>query len=185
MHQDKVWKILKKEAVFNSKIFDIDKLDCYLESKKMNHHFYSINLHNWVNVFSLTRDGRVIMVRQHRIGKNIVTLEVPAGAIDDGEKPEEAAIRELAEETGYFPNKLIFLKQIAVNPAIQNNTCFFFLALDCIKNSDTRFDAAEELELVIKDRDVVFNYQYTNDIDNSLSFLAVILAKEYITKNGI
>lgn len=183
MNKDKIWKILKKEIIFNAKIFDVYKLNCYLESKKMNHDFYSIDLHDWVNVFSMTDDGRVILVKQHRIGKDIVTLEVPAGAIDHGEKPEDAAIRELAEETGYKPGRLELIKKISVNPAIQNNNCYFFIAFDCKKNTDTKFDPAEELELVIKSREEVFNFTQTNDMDNSLSFLAVMLAKEYLLNN--
>lgn len=43
----------------------------------------------------------IILQKQFRPPINAVTIEVPAGLVDAGETPEEAAIRELKEETGY------------------------------------------------------------------------------------
>lgn len=46
------------------------------------------------------RDGRVLMVEQHRPAIRRTTLELPAGLIEPGESPLEAARRELMEEAG-------------------------------------------------------------------------------------
>lgn len=48
----------------------------------------------------VTEDGDLVMVRQYRHPVRDWTLEVPAGSVDDGETPLEAAQRELLEETG-------------------------------------------------------------------------------------
>ena len=138
-----------------------------------------MHLCDWVNVFAVTQDEKAILVTQHRIGKNLVTLEAPAGAINKNEEPEAAAKRELEEETGYSPEKLVLLKKLSVNPAIQNNTCYFYLALNCKKTKEQNFDLGEEIEVVIKDKKEVFNLLNTGTIDNSLAFLSVMLAKEY------
>lgn len=159
-------------------------MSCFLESKKLNHNFYSIHLHDWINVFALTSDKKIILVKQHRLGKNIITSEVPAGAINEDEDPYDAAKRELSEETGFTASKLVLLKKISVNPAIQNNSCYFFIALDCKKTNETNFDAAEELEIELRDKYEISDLINSETIDNSLSFLSVILAKEYLTKTG-
>lgn len=60
-----------------------------------------------VAVVALTPDGRVLLLRQYRQALREHLLEIPAGTLDlDGESPEAAARRELAEETGYVPGAL-------------------------------------------------------------------------------
>src|SRR3954468_23184851 len=54
---------------------------------------------DWVNVIPLTKDDRVILVRQFRPGTRQVCLEIPGGMVDPGEDPTTAAARELVEET--------------------------------------------------------------------------------------
>lgn len=182
MEKSKIWDIVSKKSVFKERIFEIFKLSCYLPSKNIDHEFFSIDLHNWTNVFALTKEGKVILVKQHRLGKNQVTIEVPAGAINKDEKPEDGAIRELEEETGYKPKEIKLLKKISVNPAIQNNTCHFYIAFDCEKNSHTKFDTSEELEIILMNKEELFNALDTDLMDNSLSFLAVMLAEKFLTK---
>ncbi|MEW6669291.1 MAG: NUDIX hydrolase [Thermodesulfobacteriota bacterium] len=50
--------------------------------------------------------GELLMVRQYRYALGRETLEIPAGKLDPGEKPEECAARELLEETGYRAESL-------------------------------------------------------------------------------
>lgn len=54
-----------------------------------------------VAVLALTDDGEVVLARQFRPGPGRLLDELPGGIVDDGETPLEAAVRELAEETGY------------------------------------------------------------------------------------
>jgi 8-oxo-dGTP pyrophosphatase MutT (NUDIX family) len=52
-------------------------------------------------IFALTPAADVVLVRQYKHGIGTVVLELPAGAIDEGEEPAACAARELREETGY------------------------------------------------------------------------------------
>ncbi len=58
-----------------------------------------------VAIVPILPDGRIIMVRQYRHPILRTLLEIPAGKLDKGEKPEDCAYRELEEETGFtfFP----------------------------------------------------------------------------------
>lgn len=59
-----------------------------------------------VVVLAQLEDGRIPFVRQHRYPINRSLIELPAGKIDMGEKPEDCAARELEEETGFRPQSL-------------------------------------------------------------------------------
>lgn len=63
--------------------------------------FYVIDEHSWACVLPVLPDGRVVLVEQYRHGAQRVMLELPAGDLEPGEHPAAAALRELAEETGY------------------------------------------------------------------------------------
>jgi ADP-ribose pyrophosphatase len=54
-----------------------------------------------VGVLALTDEGSVVAVREYRPGPGRIVLNLPSGMVDDGERPEEAAARELTEETGW------------------------------------------------------------------------------------
>jgi len=178
--KNKLWDIKSKKQIFKKKIFSVNEMDCYLPSKNVNNLFYSLDLYDWVNIFAVNDKNEVILVKQHRIGSNIVTIEVPAGAIEHNEDPELAAKRELLEETGYSTDNIELIKKIRVNPAIQSNFCYFFLAKNCKPNSEVHFDETEEIELLTEPVESVFNKIWDNYIDNSLALMAVMLAKEKI-----
>ncbi|MBN1681653.1 MAG: NUDIX hydrolase [Anaerolineae bacterium] len=62
--------------------------------------FYRIDMPDWTQVFALADDGTVAMIEHYKHGAGMLSLELPAGYMDDGESPEETARRELSEETG-------------------------------------------------------------------------------------
>src|SRR6185503_4827087 len=88
----------------------------------------TIELWDWSVVAAVTDQDEWVMVEQHRHGVNALTLEPAGGIIDTGESPEEAAIRELVEETGYGGGKLVALGWVHPNPALSSNRAFLFLA---------------------------------------------------------
>jgi ADP-ribose pyrophosphatase len=63
--------------------------------------WYYVDTPPSVMIVPLTADGDLIFVRQYRHNLKAHVLEFPAGTVNEGENPEDAAIRELEEETGY------------------------------------------------------------------------------------
>jgi ADP-ribose pyrophosphatase len=71
--------------------------------------YYCLRTSDYVAVLAKTIDGSLLLVRQYRPAVGAETLELPSGHIEEGESPETAARRELAEETGFTAERLELL----------------------------------------------------------------------------
>ncbi len=85
-----------------------------------------------VAVVPIDAEGRVVLARQYRLAAEAVLLEVPAGVMDPGETPEEAAQRELAEEIGMRAGRLTPLAGFFVSPGISTEFIHLFLGEDLV-----------------------------------------------------
>lgn len=98
-------------------------------------------------VYALTPENRVIVARQFRCGPEKVMDEMPAGAVDPGETPEQAAHREMLEETGYATDELELLGAAYVN-AWDNSLHYYYLARNCYQvEGATNPEESEEIEI--------------------------------------
>jgi 8-oxo-dGTP pyrophosphatase MutT (NUDIX family) len=100
---------------------------------------------DWVNVVALTKERRLVCVRQYRFGTASVTLEIPGGVLDRGEAHQEAAQRELQEETGFTSAKWRYLGAVEPNPAFHDNLCHHWLAEECERTHEQGLDAGEDI----------------------------------------
>ena len=98
--------------------------------------YYRINCPDGVMVVARTREGEIILVRQFRPAINQHTLELPSGAIDGSESPEEAAARELFEETGYQFESLSRLGEARIMANRNNCKQFTFFASGAVRDPD-------------------------------------------------
>lgn len=139
---------LRADEVSDHGVFKVTRLT-YAEMKR---DIFVFGCPDWCNVLAVTEDGAVVMVWQYRFGTDAMSLEIPGGVVDPGESAEEAARRELREETGYEADALELLSVVEPNPALQGNRCWTYLARGARKVADTAWDEEEELETVLVDR---------------------------------
>ena len=101
----KPWKLLDSEFLVDAPWLKVAKETCELPSGKIIDDFYTLWQPDWVLILARTKEGKWVMTEQYRHGTGKIALEFPAGIIDKGETPEEAAVRELQEECGYVLDK--------------------------------------------------------------------------------
>jgi 8-oxo-dGTP pyrophosphatase MutT (NUDIX family) len=163
------WKKHEHKTEYDCGFFQVQVYSSASPKTGKQHPFYILSTRDWINIIAITREKKVLMVSQYRHGSEEVSLETPGGAIDAKDKqPLEAAQRELLEETGHQADEWHFLGKLRPNPAILNNTCFFYLALGCLSVGDLHLDEAEELEVSTHDLEEVREMIRKGEIQHSL-----------------
>lgn len=140
------WSPIGKKNIFSTRVFDIHEI-LSRSPDGQNGIFFSIHATDWVIVVPSITDAdgiaSFVMVRQWRHGSERISVEFPGGVIDAGETPEQAAVRELREETGFSAGTLIHAATISPNPAIMDNKCHIFLASDLHDTNELDLDDDE------------------------------------------
>ena len=81
-----------------------------------------------VAIIPITKEGKLVLVRQYRKALGRTIIEIPAGRIEIGEDTKETARRELEEETGYGANELKFIQAFATSPGFADEIIYLYLA---------------------------------------------------------
>ena len=144
----KPWKVISSTKDRSYKVFSLRTDRAVSPRTGLEHDFFILESSSWVNVIPLTPEKEVVMVRQYRHGIRGVTLEIPGGLVEGGDTPQGAAERELMEETGYRAGRMLLLGSVHPNPAIQNNACYTFVALNVARAGAQQQDDKEDIEVV-------------------------------------
>ena len=143
------WEIIRSDELYSTPYFKFRRDTCALPNERVMPAYYVWELVDWVNVVPLTDDGHIVLVNQYRHAAQRRFYEFPGGTTepDAEETPENAARRELREETGYVPGELTYLGHHYPNPGIQNNRMHVYLATGCTVAGQPELDTYEDIEV--------------------------------------
>lgn len=138
---------VQKERIYDGKILRLERWQVVCADGKQAAR--EIVLHNGAAaVVPLFDDGTTLLVRQHRVAIDRVTLEIPAGKLDGpDEDPLRCAVRELGEETGLAAGRMRYLTTVATTPGFCSERIALYLAQD-LTQGETHPDEDEFLALV-------------------------------------
>jgi ADP-ribose pyrophosphatase len=152
---DLAWREESRELLQACRIFDLYRTRRKAAGGREGS-FYLLDSPDWVNIVPQVVDERgeerFLMVRQYRHGSGSLTVEFPAGLVDPGETPAQAAARELLEETGFQAGSLVPIGRISPNPAFMNNLCHTYWARDLKRVREPQPDRHEIFELLTVSR---------------------------------
>jgi 8-oxo-dGTP pyrophosphatase MutT (NUDIX family) len=143
----KQWQILASRHIADTKLFNLESRLIQAEQKSPTE-VVVLEAPDWVNVVAVTDEGRVVLIEQYRHGIQLITLEIPGGVVDPGETPQNAAERELLEETGYSARDWTLLGTVRPNPAFLSNSCYTYLAGGAHRLQDQHLDPGEDISVL-------------------------------------
>jgi len=133
-------KITKSKEVYKCSLFRVTE-DEASDSKADFHIKRSVVRHAGSAVMmAVDEKKRILLVRQYRLPAEKNLWELPAGRLDPGEKPLQAAKRELIEETGYRARTWTKLSSFFVSPGYVQERMTIYLATDLIEGEATPMD---------------------------------------------
>lgn len=97
-------------------------------------------------ILPVTRDDKIVLVRQYRHPTERTLWEIPAGTAEPGEGVSEAARRELREETGYTAGRLSKIGSFWTTPGFCSEVMHLFHAEELVEGSPA-FDEDERIEI--------------------------------------
>lgn len=125
---------------------------------------------DWVSIIAQTEENFVV-VKQVRYGLGRPFMEFPCGIIEDGERPEVAACRELEEETGIrltnAPNDLVYLGKVPTNPAFMTNYMhYFYVDLGTAKFDRVGQHLDDHERIVVSENDINDTFQRAYNVEH-------------------
>ena len=139
-HPSQIMKITSSKQVYDCGLFRVTE-DVAVDPKTKFEIKRSVVRHIGSAVMMAVDDKkRVLLVRQYRLPAEKYLWELPAGRLDPGEKPLQAAKRELKEETGYTARKWTKLASFWASPGFVQERMTIFLAEDLTAGEATPMD---------------------------------------------
>ncbi len=129
-----------------------------------------------VGIIAITPQREVFMVTQYRIAADSMMLEIPAGKLEIGENPYDAAMRELQEETGYKTSKLIELGEYYATPGYCGEKLIIYMATD-LEFVGQNLDEGEFLNVEKYPLDKLYDMVMNNEIHDCKTAIAILKAK--------
>lgn len=127
-------------------------------------------------VVAVREDGKLIMVRQYRNALERETIEIPAGGLNGRQEPtDQAAIRELREETGYIAKEIQFLTSIYTTVAFCNEKIDIYLATGLKRQESQDLDEDEYVNVEYYDLEGLLTMIREARIQDSKTICGILL----------
>jgi len=166
-------EFIDSKKVFEGRVFDVtvdtvrEHGETYL--REVVHHKGS------AVILPAFDDGTIALVRQYRHPAVKYLLELPAGTLDDQERPEDGAARELEEELGMRAGRLEKLSEFFVSPGFCEEKMWLYLATE-MTACEQKLEDDEFIEIVRVPIDRALQMITDGEIEDAKTIIGLLLA---------
>ena len=166
-------EFIDSKKVFAGRVFDVS-VDTVREGdqtyvREVVHHPGSAVI---LPVFD---DGTIALVKQYRHPAVKYLLELPAGTLNDKERPQEGAVRELEEELGVVAGNLEKLSEFFISPGFLSEKMWLYLATD-LRETKQHLEDDEAIEIVRVSLDRALQMITDGEIEDAKTIIGLLLA---------
>ena len=131
-----------------------------------------------VVILPFLNDKTILLINNRRYAINQLLIELPAGTLEKGEVPMNAAGRELLEETGYLAGRLKPLLNLFPSPGILSEKMLIFAAYD-LQRSQTALEEGEEIQVLPTCFDDAIGMIRTGEIQDAKTVATLLFYKQF------
>ncbi len=160
-------KTTQTEEIFTGKVINLRVDDVLLPNGKTSKREI-IKHPGAVAVIAITPDEKIVFVEQYRKALEKSIIEIPAGKMETGEKPDVTALRELEEETGYTTEQLTYVTSFYTSPGFADEIIYIYEAENLkqlhISKALDEDEFVELMELSLDEAIQMVNEQRIHDV---------------------
>lgn len=173
-------EILTSETLYRGRAFDVRRDQIRLPNGKSTA-LDIVDHSGAITIVPVDASGVIWFVRQYRHPTGQMLLELPAGTLEPGEQPEEAALREIREEIGMAAKSIKLLGEFYLAPGYSTEYMYIYLALGL---TPAPLDQDEDEILFVEKIPAIEAYQLieSDKILDAKTLLGLYMARAYISE---
>ncbi len=169
---------IKQETIYSGQAFNVRRDEVRFPNNQTTQ-LDIIEHVGAVTIVPIDADGRILFVSQYRHATGNELLELPAGTLDEGESPENCALREIREETGYAAGNLTKLGEFYLAPGYSTEYMFVYLATE-LNPAPLPGDPDEFITLIPMPVEQAYGLALFGGLQDGKSLAALLLAQPII-----
>jgi len=171
------WKQLDRKTLVDTKFLKVYQDTVELPNKKIFDDYTVVKFNDPVVIVGVDENNRVLTITEYRYAHDQILFSLPAGAIDAGESPIEAAERELLEETGYTADTFELVGELYEYPTKAAHTTRVVRATNIKKVAEPRHEPTEFIENIqLQDIETLKKAIRSNEIKTAVAVSSLCLA---------
>ena len=173
------YEVVESKCVYKGKVLDIysDKVTMPNGNVTVRE---TVLRGNAAAIVPVDEKGNIIFVRQYRHAAKEMVLEIPAGMIEEGENPKDAAGRELEEEIGYKCQDLFFVNSVYMAIGICTEKVYFYIA-ENLAEGVLNPDPDEFIEIERYSLEEAIKMIFNGEIKDVKTMAGIFAYKEYLS----
>lgn len=164
---------ISTKTIYKGKVIDVVSKEVKTRENKTSTR--EIVLHRGaVCAVAVTKENKIVLVKQYRKAIEDYLLEIPAGKLEQGEEPSDAIIRELQEETGYETIQSRYITKFFTSPGFSNEIAYLYFA-ELGNQSETCFDEDEDIEIFEYSLEEILDMIHAGKITDAKTIVGVLM----------